>query len=341
MSNEFEQCFAKTVPLEFWLEHGVLLAVSGGADSTALLHCFARQAKSHNACDRSNLAVGHVDHALRGKESDGDADFVRQLAAHYGIKCFTYRVKPEDWTKDLSGSREAAARNIRYDFLVQTAQRLGMRYVATAHTRDDRVETVLHRIVRGTGISGLAGIDACRQLNEAVSLVRPLLEFSRQEIVDYLAGIGKAFRTDSSNFTNEYTRNKIRNIVLPLLRSELNPKLDDSLIRLARLAESVETSLADLIDDILDRIAVRKSNDEWILDSKALEKYRPETLRDIFVRIWRRMHWPLREMGFDDWNRLYEFFLDGRGSLRFYGGIIAEKDKHLFRIRQDGANREA
>jgi tRNA(Ile)-lysidine synthase len=117
-----------------FLPYRVLLAVSGGADSTALFCRFVQTAGKQT----DTLAVGHVNHGLRGEESDADAEFVRNLAERYRIRYIEHRMEPEEWTLDESGSFEAAARRIRYDFLTRTADKLGFRYVAVAHTADDQ-----------------------------------------------------------------------------------------------------------------------------------------------------------------------------------------------------------
>ena len=152
----------------------VLVAVSGGADSVALLTALVRLQKPVE----SVLIVGHYNHRWRGEESDEDARFVRELAKQYGIG-FELDCAPQ--TREKSTANEASAREARYRFLQQTAERRGARYLATAHTADDQAETVLHRVLRGTGIAGLAGIPRTRVLSPAVTLIRPLLAYRRAE----------------------------------------------------------------------------------------------------------------------------------------------------------------
>lgn len=304
-----------------WLEAGILLAVSGGADSTALLHQASRFARK-NALPHP--AVGHVNHRLRGQESDDDARFVRKAAEEYGMRYFEHVVSPEEWNKDASGSREAAARTIRYEFLVRTAENLGFRYVATAHTTDDHVETVLHRILRGTGLTGLAGIAPFRQISPAITLVRPLLEYRRTDILEYLRSIDKTFRVDSTNLENDFTRNRIRNSLLPEIRRSINPEVDAALSRLAFLAGESETVLSDLVENLLERIIRTRSPEEIVFDSTELRKLQTPTIREIFFRAWRENGWPQREMGFEQWTELVECFLSGRGKRSLYGGVFAE-----------------
>ena len=298
-----------------FLPHGILLAVSGGVDSTAMFHGFVRAATERT----DSLAVGHVDHGLRGEESDADADFVRNLAERHRIRYVEHRIRSEEWTLDPSGSFEAAARRIRYDFLTQTAENLGFRYVAVAHTADDQAETVLHRILRGTGLDGIAGMSAVRTLSPAVSLIRPLLDVSRSELLDFLRRIGQPYRTDSSNATGEFTRNKIRNKLLPLIRAEFNPKVDDALLRLARIARESDETLETLLDLLLP-----PPDDPTKIDAAVLQQPKP-LARVFFRRLWKEYDAPLREMGFDQWNELVEFLLQGNGRRLFPGAVLVER----------------
>ena len=305
------------------LQHGVLLAVSGGADSTALLHGFVQAAKNQTEL----LAVGHVNHGLRGEESDADAVFVRNLAESRRIRYIEHRVQPEEWTLDNSGSVESAARRIRYDFLTRTAEQLGFRYVAVAHTADDQAETVLHRILRGTGLDGIAGMSAARPLSEAVSLIRPLLGVFRNELLEFLKQIGQDYRTDSSNVAETFTRNKIRNKLLPLLRAEFNPKIDDALLRLARIARESEETLDAVLDVLLPT-----SVDPTQIDAAVLRQPKP-LVRAFFRRLWKEHDLPLREMGLDQWNELIEFLLQGNGRRLFPGNVLVERNGERISVR--------
>ncbi len=299
-----------------YLPYGVLLAVSGGADSVALFHGFVQTAEDQTDC----LAVGHVNHRLRGEESDTDAEFVRNLAEKHRLRYVEYRITSEDWNLDESGSIEAAARRIRYDFLAKTAERLGFRYVAVAHTADDQVETILHRILRGTGLDGLAGMSAVRSLSPAVSLIRPLLGIFRRELLEFLERIDQPFRIDSSNLSEEFTRNKIRNSLLPMLRTKFNPKVDTALLRLARLAKDSE----EMLDDVLDAL-MPPPDDPTKIDVSVLLQSRP-LVRAFFRRLWKEHGGPQREMGFEQWNELIDFLLRGNGRRLFPGSVLVERD---------------
>jgi tRNA(Ile)-lysidine synthase len=336
-----------TLPVASWLEHGVLVAVSGGADSTALLHFLARHESNTSNPNLKRLAAAHINHCLRGEESDADAEFVRELAADYGLCYFEHRIAREDWNSGKHGSLEAAARTIRYEFLTRTAEQLGFRYVATAHTADDQTETVLHRLIRGTGLSGVVGMGRFRQLSPAVTLIRPLLDIRRRDITAYLEQLGsKPFRTDSTNSENNFTRNRIRNRLLPLLREEFNPKIDEAVERLARLAAENENVLDELIGEMIENVVLSQTPNEIILDASKLQSRQTATLREFFVRLWKRNHWALRDMGFEQWAAFVAFFRSGTGRYELRGSVSAEHqhEQHhehgLLILRRDEANSE-
>ncbi|GHT32295.1 hypothetical protein FACS1894214_4120 [Planctomycetales bacterium] len=327
MKEQFEPRLEKQIgspPFDIWVQHGVLAAVSGGADSTAMLHCLARNFQKKN--QTAKLAFAHINHKLRGKDSDDDALFVRQLAEHYNLAYYEYSITPEDWNNAKTGSKEGNARSIRQKFLVETAEKIGFRYVATAHTADDQAETVLHRLIRGTGIKGLAGIRQFRQINDAITLIRPLLFCTREYILEYLRQINSEYRTDSTNFENDFTRNKIRNILLPLLRNEFNSEINRAVCRLSEIACETEDVISELAEEVLEQIIISEQRDEIVLDSEKLKMFSPAVIREVFIRIWRKYQLPLLGMEFLRWNEITAFFENGEiGKQRqFCGGVVAE-----------------
>ncbi len=155
---------------------------------------------------------------------------------------------------DVAGATlEEAARDARYEFLRQAAERLGARYVVTAHTADDQAETVLHRVIRGSGIAGLCGIGRTRPLGPAVTVIRPLLGVRRSELLAYLEELEQPYRDDSSNADRQFTRNRIRHELLPRLAADFNPGVVDALLRLATLAGEVQA----VVDARVDALAAR------------------------------------------------------------------------------------
>ncbi len=215
----------------------VAVAVSGGADSVALLRLLAGLRSELGIV----LAVAHVNHKLRGAESDEDEHFVADLARQYELELYAHRAPVER----LKGAGiEAAARTLRYEFFRELMQTQRAVKVATGHTLDDQAETVLLRIFRGTGIRGLAGILPRLTLEQAGQacgeVVRPLLGLRREEIREYLRSIGQAWREDSSNQEVMFLRNKLRQAVLPVLRETFGESAVENLADLAEIARAEE-----------------------------------------------------------------------------------------------------
>lgn len=196
------------------------VAVSGGADSVALLDILQKLGFA--------LHILHVNHQLRGPESEGDEQFVRELARQRGIPVEVLRAAPPPAGENL----EQALRRIRYAFFDQARRHLRLERVATGHTLSDQAETVLLRLARGAGIQGLCGIHPVTRHG----VIRPLLETGREEIRAYLRQEGLPWREDSSNADLRLERNRVRGEILPLLKEALNPRVEEALARAAALA---------------------------------------------------------------------------------------------------------
>ena len=240
----FETALLAAFPLDAWRSRRVCVAVSGGADSVALLRGLVRLPEITNNPDlRRNFFVATVDHRSRGAESDGDVAFVEALAAELGVDFFRRTLDPTELEAEArrQGSWESAARTLRYRALVDAAKSGSARYLATAHHRDDQLETLLFRLFRGAGFDGLRGVPAVRPLDEALVLIRPLLAVGRAEILAYLAQLNQSYRVDSSNASPRYARNRIRNELAPLLESIFPGRWESALLRLSELAAETET----------------------------------------------------------------------------------------------------
>jgi len=212
----------------------LLVAVSGGPDSLCLLHVLAGLREELDL----DLHVAHLDHQLRGTESEADADYVRQVATQLGLPLTVESRDVQAYRAKRRISLEEAAREVRYAFLAETAESTGAQAVAVGHTRDDNVETILMHIIRGTGTRGLRGLlplnDLCTT-SGSLRVVRPLLETSRQETAAYCTEHRLSPRTDQTNQSLYPFRNRVRLELLPLLR-KYNPQIEEALSRSARMA---------------------------------------------------------------------------------------------------------
>lgn len=218
------------------------VAVSGGADSVALLSLLLELRAELGIV----LSVAHVNHKLRGEESEEDERFVASLAKEHGLELHV-REAPVDGSQ--ASGVEAAARKLRYDYFRQLAREGRVTKIATAHTLDDQAETVLLRIFRGTGIRGLAGIhpriafeDEGRGFGE---VVRPLLGFRRAALLDYLRETGQSWREDSSNQDTAFLRNRVRQQLLPMIREEFGDAAIEHMSELAEIARGEEQCAVD------------------------------------------------------------------------------------------------
>lgn len=265
----------------------ILVAVSGGPDSVALLALLAELAPAWAL----ELAACHVHHGLRGREADEDADFVAALCESLEIP-----IRIEQLARAGSPWRRAGqslqewARAARYAALRRVADDLNMVKIALGHTADDQAETVLLWMLRGAGLTGLAGIPPARE----GCIIRPLLGFRRRDLIQYVKGRGLTYRTDSSNATSVYLRNRIRREVLPVLRA-INPAIVETLCRQAELLREDEQWMSERTADCLARLL--KEEDGRITvrgeDFRALPlALRRRAVRELLRQLSPTGHWP-------------------------------------------------
>lgn len=220
----------------------ILVALSGGADSVALTRILITLGY--------HCETAHCNFELRGEESDRDEDFVRNFCRSLNIKCHSIHFETRRYAAQQSISIEMAARELRYNWFSKICEESDCQVVAVAHHKDDSVETMLLNLIRGTGINGLLGI---RPKNGNV--VRPLLCASRQEVVAYLHRMNQTYVTDSTNLEDEYTRNKIRLNLLPLME-EINPSVKDGLVKTASYLNDISKVYQQAIKESIDRIFI-------------------------------------------------------------------------------------
>jgi len=263
-------------------EETVVVGVSGGADSVCLLHVLAKWQKGLEI----KLHVAHLNHQLRGVESEADAEYVSNLAVSLGIPVTIGRQDVAAYRTKRNCSIEEAARELRYAFLARVAREIGAKRIAMGHTRDDQVETILMHILRGTGITGLCGLAPCSPMvydnqgtlwptsplslrAEALSvakgqrsnllLIRPLLDITREETTSYCHEHQLAPRIDSSNLSLSFFRNRLRLQLLPLLR-QYNSGVDQALLRLADIAKEDNAVIEQQSSELWKEVARQENN---------------------------------------------------------------------------------
>jgi tRNA(Ile)-lysidine synthase len=206
----------------------VLLTVSGGKDSVVLFDLFLKA--------KLNFGVAHCNFQLRGEESDGDEQFVSQLADNQGVNFHSIHFETKKYASEQSISTQMAARNLRYEWFEKLRVEFGYDYIATAHHLNDNIETILLNLVKGTGIAGLRGIQAING-----HIIRPLLFVTREEIDNYIIENRLKWREDSSNASTDYQRNLLRHEVIPILK-KINPNLEETFSRNIERFKDLEVS---------------------------------------------------------------------------------------------------
>ncbi|NIA06951.1 MAG: tRNA lysidine(34) synthetase TilS, partial [Actinobacteria bacterium] len=276
----------------------VLVGVSGGADSVALLLALLELVRAGKL--DIELFVAHLEHGIRGEQSQKDAEFVCELAKKLDLPIFIEAVDVPALAAERKLCLESAGRLARYDFFSRAAEQQQCSAVALAHHADDQVETILHRITRGTGLTGLAGIKPrrllCRQ--PEIHIVRPLLSCHRVRIEEFLADRSVSWRTDHTNLGLDATRSRIRNELLRLLREKYNPRVNEALLKLAKIAEQTNDFLDEHTVELFDRVA-RTLGSLVCIDLPGLAKSHRALQAAIIRRAWLKLDLPQRDMSFD------------------------------------------
>jgi tRNA(Ile)-lysidine synthase len=288
----------------------IVLGVSGGADSVAMLRLILDLWKQLPRNDPAHLVVAHYNHRLRGEASNGDQHFVNTLSASLGLPCHTAaaeapKASPEHEGKVAPGG-EAAFRKARYAFLETIALSVGARYVMVAHTAEDNVETVLHNLFRGTGSAGLAGMARHRAFGTDLVLVRPLLSMRRSELREGLKAICQPWREDASNSDDRYQRNWIRGHLLPFVRARY-PNADDAILRMIQSQAQNHALLSNNAKQWIDRCVEIESGSVIIL-RVSLE---PSLIASVAHRLWDRMRWPRRALTAKHLHHLHQTIIRG------------------------------
>lgn len=300
------------------VRHGrVVIACSGGPDSMALAHAIHALAQGHQL----QVTLAHLNHQLRGAHSDADEAAVATLAHQLGIEFEVRRVNVAGAADRKKENLEATARAIRYDWLGHVGQMLGAKWIATGHTADDQAETVLHHLLRGTGLRGLRGIAGTKQVTAEVVLVRPLLEVTRQQVLAYLNEHGLIPRHDVTNDDVTLTRNRIRHELLPVLKQDYNPQV---VAALARVAEQVQDYWPEREAEISRRLTeaeAPRAGHAIVLRAEPLGALARSVVVGVFYAIWEREGWHRQEMSHEHWQLLAEVVTGERAAIDLPGGV--------------------
>lgn len=243
----------------------IVLGVSGGPDSISMLNIL-RELKEGGTLQFS-MVVAHINHMIR-EEAVEDEKYVEDYCKKNGIECYVKRINVIEYAQNNKIGIEEAGRKARYDFFDEIAQKTNANKIAIAHNKNDKIETIIMHILRGSGLSGLKGIEPIRNNR----YIRPLIDCERQEIEDYCEKEELNPRIDKTNFENDYTRNKIRNIVIPYIKEEFNPNIIETINRLSEVITAEENYMDKIVKEIYGKILIETKETEISLSLKEFNK---------------------------------------------------------------------
>ena len=280
----------ETINLYAMLKAGdaVLAGISGGPDSVALL-LLLRELSLHFSM---TIGVAHLNHSLRGKESDRDEEFVFNLAAKFNLPCHIRRSDVSSFAEKNRLSLEEAARDVRYGFYNELADEKKYTKIALGHNYDDNAELVLMNLLRGSGTKGIAGIPPVRGRR----IIRPLIRVSREDILDYLTLKNQDYVMDSSNNDNVFLRNRVRNDLLPLLKKDYNPGVADALNRLSSIVMLEEEWMTKETESVFLSALLHRTKSEVHLDKAVLKDIPPALSRRVLRHAIRSVKKDLRRI---------------------------------------------
>jgi len=283
MISQLLKTLTKTIQRHTMFEKNdrVLIGVSGGPDSIALLHLLIRLAP----CHLLKLGVAHLNHSLREDMSDNDAAFVSSHTQSAGLKCYCRKEDIRKHQRRHKLSLEHAARRVRYRFLIRTAEEEKFNKIALAHHCDDNAELILMNLLRGSGPLGLSGIPPVRNAaGSKIKIVRPLIDVSKRAILDYLDELHLPYITDASNADTKYLRNRIRHHLIPFLQASYNPSITQTLNHLANITRTEEEWIERQLAPFFKKAVIAQSNGSVTFSVLKLSANHPAAIRRIIRR---------------------------------------------------------
>lgn len=260
----------------------LILGLSGGPDSVFLLHILQKLAETHPI----KIVIAHVNHMLRGIDSNLDEKFIKKLAKSKNHSAHILKKNIGQLSKKLKKGLEETGREVRYEFFKELAKKYKAPIVITAHQADDNLETILLNLVRGAGVKGLCGMHETEELSKNLKLFRPLLDISKKQILDYLKTKKIPFRTDKSNKNTAYKRNYIRHKIIPFLK-KLNPNIANTVAKNSSHFREIIKLLGTRAEKWLKKNSLNKSFTKFNL--KTLRKQPTALQKEIILTIYRKI----------------------------------------------------
>ena len=290
-NNKLLRTVEQTVTTYGMLKPGdsVLVGVSGGPDSVALFHLLLTLVSRFSL----RLGVAHLNHCLRQNDSDKDAEFVASLAGGFDIPCYIHKANVRKYQIENKLSLEEAARRVRHTFLNKVAEKNRFNKIALGHHFDDNAELVLMNLFRGSGPLGISGIPPVRD----GKIIRPLIQSNRSEIIAFLDQNGLKYISDASNRDTRFLRNRIRHDLIPLLKTSYNPKISQSLNRLASIIRSEEEWIEDVIHPLFEKAAINIQDGRIALSVSILNQIHVAAQRRIIRKAISKIKGNLKRIG--------------------------------------------
>ena len=299
----------------------ILVALSGGPDSTFLLNFLLRYRRKY----KIEVGAMHVNHMIRGQAADNDEIFCRELCVQLKIKYHSVKRNVPSLAKRQKVSVEEAARNLRYEELEKVRKKIGYDKIATAHNCSDNAETILLNLIKGTGLKGLAGIPI-----ERGNIIRPILPIAKRDIFEFLKSNNVKYLTDESNLSNIYERNLIRNEILTLIRKCLNPKIDQTLFKSSLILRNQAAVLSSVTKMFSELILIKKKDKLEIIIDKMfpIEK----NIWSDIIKYSVDRHFKT-QISFNDCNKIISLIPNQAGkSVNITNNLLAVRDRDRFLV---------
>ena len=280
----------------------IVIGFSGGPDSVMLLYALNELKKEFGY----NLITVHINHQLRGEEAVKDEEFSKEFSNSLGVKCISFHMDVNGYAKEHKISVEDAGRRIRYEkFNEVLKSEFQSGVIAVGHHKNDDAETILLNLIRGAGGAGLSGIS-----DKNNNIVRPLINITKTEIINFLNENNIPFVEDKTNFENDYLRNKIRNVLIPYVESEINENFIDSLVRSSKILESNEEFLEDYADGLN---LISPERDYYKLNCKDFKKHHVAIQRKLILKAYEAINGDRKDISFNNVESIRKIILKGSG----------------------------
>jgi len=321
--SKIEQNIIQLISKQNLLDNGdkLLIALSGGPDSLFALHFF-NKFKSKFGIEISAM---HVNHLLRGDESDKDEIFCESMCKELNIKFTSEKVDVQGFANNNKQSIEEAARNLRYQKLSQYASKIKATKIVTAHNLEDNTETVLLNLFRGTGLKGAGGIPIRRE-----NIIRPFLSTSKIDILNYLDSNKIEYRIDSSNLENDFTRNYLRNEIIPKIKENINSGIDNNILKFSEIVSQSEKAIHNYAEEVGTKFIKKSESGIEILNLIAIEKY--ENIFPNVIKLGLEKEFQ-KVFTFDDISKIKSIFSLQVGSkVELSNNVVAIKEREFLFI---------